>query len=210
MSARASGPGGSIVPERPRGEAAGVTSVATGSPASLRVGLGRDAHHFGPGLGLRLGGVAFDLAPRLHGHSDGDVVLHAIADALLGGAALGDLGRLFPAGPETPRDADSRELLAAVVGRVRAAGWHPVSLDVTIVGARPKLVGRLDEIGASIAALVGLERERISVKGSTGNLAGMEGAGRGISALATALLEPVPSPGHAVDGGPTGIAEDAR
>ncbi len=157
-----------------------------------RVGLGDDSHPFGPGEPLALGGLTFEGAPRLHGHSDGDVVLHAVADALLGAASLGDLGRAFPAGPETPRGIASAELLREVVRRVGAAGFRPSSVDVTIIAARPRLGARLDEMREAVAALLGLEPGFVGVKASTGNLAGMEGAGRGVSARAVALVEPVP------------------
>jgi 2-C-methyl-D-erythritol 4-phosphate cytidylyltransferase/2-C-methyl-D-erythritol 2,4-cyclodiphosphate synthase len=158
---------------------------------SVRPGLGLDSHPFGPGEPLMLGGIEFVGAPRLAGHSDGDVVLHAVADACLGAAALGDLGRLFPAGAETPRGVASSLLLAAVLARVAERNLRPASVDVTIVGARPRLAGRLDDIQASLAALLGLPLDRVGVKASTGNLAGMEGAGRGISASAIAVLETV-------------------
>lgn len=157
--------------------------------ARPRVGLGGDSHPFGPGGPLVLAGVRLDGAPRLHGHSDGDVALHAVADALLGAASLGDLGRLFPAGPATPRGVASGDLLRAVVGRLAGAGYRPVSVDVTIVAARPRLAGRLDDMRDAIASLVGLDPDCVSVKASSGNLAGMEGAGRGISAQAVALVE---------------------
>ena len=157
---------------------------------TVRVGLGEDGHSFGPGEPLALAGIVIDGAPRLHGHSDGDVALHAVCDALLGAVGQGDLGRIFPAGPATPAGIASRELVAACLDRVRAAGWDPVSVDLTIVGARPRLAGRLDDMAASIAALLGLAPERISVKASTGNLAGFEGAGRGISARAIAVVAP--------------------
>lgn len=154
-----------------------------------RVGLGSDRHAFGPGEPLALGGLSFPGAPRLYGHSDGDVALHAVADALLGAAGLGDLGRLFPSGPQTPRGIASSELLAEVRDRVAAAGLRPASLDLTIVGARPRLADRLDEMGATIARLLDLPPGRVNVKASTGNLAGPEGAGRGIAAEAVVLLE---------------------
>lgn len=157
--------------------------------ARLRVGFGRDEHPFGPGAPLVLGGVEFAGAPRLHGHSDGDVALHAVADALLGAAGLQDLGRLFPAGPETPRGIDSRAIVADVVGRLREAGYRPASIDLTIVGARPRLEGRLDRIRDTVAVLLGLDPTAVAVKASTGNLAGMEGAGRGIGAQAVVTLE---------------------
>ncbi len=163
--------------------------------ATLRVGFGDDGHPFGPGRPLALAGLVFEDAPALHGHSDGDVALHAVCDALLGAAGLGDLGRLFPAGPATPSGIASRELLAACAERVRAAGFAPVSLDLTVIGARPRLAGRLDAMAASVAAIAGLPAERVNVKASTGNLAGFEGAGRGISARAVAVVVARPDRG---------------
>jgi 2-C-methyl-D-erythritol 4-phosphate cytidylyltransferase/2-C-methyl-D-erythritol 2,4-cyclodiphosphate synthase len=158
--------------------------------ASVRTGLGGDSHPFGPGGPLALGGIEISGAPRLSGHSDGDVALHAVAGALLGGAGLGDLGRLFPAGPTTPRGIASTDLLAEVIKRVGAAGFRVSAIDVTIVAARPRLGGHLSAMGERIGALVGLSPDQVNVKASTGNLAGMEGAGRGISAQAIATLEP--------------------
>jgi 2-C-methyl-D-erythritol 4-phosphate cytidylyltransferase/2-C-methyl-D-erythritol 2,4-cyclodiphosphate synthase len=155
-------------------------------------GYGSDSHPFGPGEPLALGGIAIPGAPRLHGHSDGDVALHAIADALLGASGLGDLGRIHPAGPDTPRGIASGELLRSVVRRLSVAGYRPASIDVTIVAARPRLRGFLDDMRTAIADLVGLEADRVNVKASTGNLAGMEGAGRGVSAQAVAVVEALP------------------
>jgi 2-C-methyl-D-erythritol 4-phosphate cytidylyltransferase/2-C-methyl-D-erythritol 2,4-cyclodiphosphate synthase len=157
-------------------------------PTGLRVGTGHDGHPFGPGGPLVLGGVTIPGAPRLHGHSDGDVVLHAVADALLGAAALGDLGRLFPAGPETPKGVASGELLDGVVDRLAGAGLAPRRVDVTIIGARPRLAGHLDAMRSAIAEALGIEADAVSVKASTGNLAGDEGAGRGLSAEAVAIV----------------------
>lgn len=159
--------------------------------AAPRVGFGHDGHPFGVGSGLRLGGIELHSAPRLHGHSDGDVALHAVADALLGAAALGDLGRLFPADSRTPRGIGSDVLVAEVIRRLSAVGLRPASVDVTILAARPRLGTRLDAMRAAIAELLGIAGDRVSVKASTGNLDGMEGAGRGISARAVAVVEPV-------------------
>jgi len=154
-----------------------------------RVGEGTDSHPFGPGEPLILGGVAIPGAPRLHGHSDGDVALHAIADALLGAAALGDLGRLAPAGPETPRGIASGELLRLALARLEEVGARPLSIDLTIAGARPRLAAWLEPMRRAIAGLIGLPPGSVSVKASSGNLAGMEGAGRGLSAHAIAVIE---------------------
>ena len=159
--------------------------LAAGAP---RVGFGHDSHPFGPGSPLRLGGIAIDGAPALAGHSDGDVVLHAVADALLGAAGQGDLGRLFPSDERTPRAIDSGVLLREVVARLAAAGLRPASLDVTIIGARPRLGSRLDAMRATIAGALGLDAALVNVKASTGNLAGDEGAGRTISARAVATV----------------------
>jgi 2-C-methyl-D-erythritol 4-phosphate cytidylyltransferase/2-C-methyl-D-erythritol 2,4-cyclodiphosphate synthase len=153
------------------------------------VGLGQDSHPFGAGYPLWLGGVEFPGVPRLSGHSDGDVVLHAVADALLGAARLGDLGRIFPADDRTPRGISSSALLGEVLARLAAAGLRPATLDVTIIGARPRLGAHLDDMRDRIAVLSGVTPADVSVKASTGNLAGAEGEGRGISATTVALVE---------------------
>jgi 2-C-methyl-D-erythritol 4-phosphate cytidylyltransferase/2-C-methyl-D-erythritol 2,4-cyclodiphosphate synthase len=163
--------------------------LLAGPVPTRRTGIGHDAHPFGPGEPLRLGGVEIAGAPRLHGHSDGDVVLHAVADALLGAAGLGDLGRLFPPDASTPVGIDSRELLAQVVARLADAGWRPAEVDLTVVAHRPRLAAHLDAMRAVIAADLGLEPKAVSVKASTGNLDGSEGAGRSISTLALATIE---------------------
>jgi 2-C-methyl-D-erythritol 4-phosphate cytidylyltransferase/2-C-methyl-D-erythritol 2,4-cyclodiphosphate synthase len=166
-----------------------IAGLLGGGARSTRTGIGQDSHPFGPGSPLRLGGVDIPGAPALHGHSDGDVALHALADALLGAAGAGDLGRLFPAGPATPRGADSRELLAAVIARLAGDGWRPAGLDLTIVAARPRLERHLDAMRDAIAGTVGLPVGTVNVKASTGNLEGDEGAGRAISAVAIATIE---------------------
>jgi 2-C-methyl-D-erythritol 4-phosphate cytidylyltransferase / 2-C-methyl-D-erythritol 2,4-cyclodiphosphate synthase len=170
------------------GDMARVEAILSPTFRNGRTGFGSDSHPFGPGTGLALGGLLIDGAPALYGHSDGDVLLHAVADALLGAAGLGDLGRIFPAGPSTPGGIDSAALLSDVVGRVAVAGYEVANLDCTIVGARPRLAGWLPAMGERVASLVGVESTAVNVKASTGNLDGMEGAGRGISASAVAVL----------------------
>jgi 2-C-methyl-D-erythritol 2,4-cyclodiphosphate synthase len=160
--------------------------------ARVRVGYGSDSHPFGPAMGLALGGLVVDGAPRLYGHSDGDVLLHAIADAMLGAAGLGDLGRIFPAGPTTPEGIASHHLLAEVVHGVRSHGFAVETVDCTIVAARPRLASRLPAIGERIAELLRVDPSAVNVKASTGNLDGMEGAGRGISATAVVALTSAP------------------
>ncbi len=156
-----------------------------------RVGHGADEHPFGEGAGLALGGIVIPAAPRLHGHSDGDVALHAVADALLGAAGLGDLGRLFPAADPTTRGIASAELLRTVVERLAAAGWRPSAVDVTIRAARPRLgAPRLEAMREAIARLLDLPPQLVEVKASSGNLIGYEGAGRGVAATALATVMP--------------------
>jgi len=156
--------------------------------AATRIGFGRDRHPFGPGEPLHLGGVEVPGAPRLHGHSDGDVALHAVAGALLGAAALGDLGSLFPADARTPRGIASGELLRAVVSRLAEAGWAPASVDVAITAGRPRLGGHLAAMRTAIATLTGLDTATVAVDASTGNLSGDDGAGRTISADAVTTI----------------------
>jgi 2-C-methyl-D-erythritol 4-phosphate cytidylyltransferase/2-C-methyl-D-erythritol 2,4-cyclodiphosphate synthase len=157
-------------------------------PGVTRTGFGRDGHPFGPRVGLRLGGVEIAGAPRLHGHSDGDVALHAIASALLGAVALGDLGGLHPADARTPRGIASTELLANVRARLAAAGWAPASVDLSIRAARPWLETHLPAMRTAIAELLGVDVDLVSVKASTGNLSGDVGAGRAIEAEALATV----------------------
>ncbi|MBX3031017.1 MAG: 2-C-methyl-D-erythritol 4-phosphate cytidylyltransferase [Chloroflexi bacterium] len=169
-------------------EPADLSLLRTMLPTERRHGWGSDSHPFGPRDGLRLGGIEIPDAPRLHGHSDGDVALHALCGGLLAAAGMGDLGRLFPAGESSTRDIDSREIVVSIVGRLRDAGITPMTADVHLAAARPRLGGaRLDAMRATMAALLGIEPDRIAVAASTGNLSGDEGAGRVISA--TALVE---------------------
>ena len=187
---------GGLVPGRPA-SAAPAAPAAAGTQSTTvvatagRIGFGTDSHPFGPGEPLALGGLRVEGAPRLAGHSDGDVALHAVADALLGAAGLGDLGRLFPADGRTPAGIDSRTMLASVVEKVREVGWTPANVDLTIVAARPKLAKLLPAMGDAIAAALGVDPATVNVKASTGNLGGSEGAGRSISASAIAWLVPV-------------------
>lgn len=153
-----------------------------------RTGFGSDRHPFGPGDGLRLGGVEIAGAPRLHGHSDGDAALHAIAGALLGAVALGDLGGLHPADARTPRGIASADLLASVRAALATEGWRPVAIDLSIRAGRPWLADHLPGMRTAIAALLSLDVGAVSVKASTGNLSGDVGAGRVIEAEAIATV----------------------
>jgi 2-C-methyl-D-erythritol 2,4-cyclodiphosphate synthase len=154
-----------------------------GQQPESRLGLGQDAHGFGPQMGLQLGGVTFENAPRLHGHSDGDVVLHALATAILSAAGLGDLGRLFPASDRATAGISSSELLAETLRQAAQAGWQVSNVQVSLVGARPKLGAQgIDAMCRTIAKLVDIDEQAVAITASTGNLYGAEGAGRLISA----------------------------
>jgi 2-C-methyl-D-erythritol 4-phosphate cytidylyltransferase/2-C-methyl-D-erythritol 2,4-cyclodiphosphate synthase len=166
-------------------------TALVGATTVVRTGIGHDSHPFGPGSPLALGGIEIAGAPRLHGHSDGDALLHAVADALLGAGGLGDLGRLFPADERTPRGIASGDLLSSVRRHLADAGWRPTSVDATVVAARPRLGPHLDAMRTAIARLLGLGTEAVNVKASTGNLDGADGAGRSISAVAIAMVAKV-------------------
>lgn len=166
--------------------------------ADVRVGWGDDAHPVGTEGALRLGGLAFPEHPALVGHSDGDVVLHAVADALLGAAGQGDLGRRFPADGRTPEGIDSARLLEQVRAEAAAAGVVALRVDLLITAREPRLAPRLEELGASVAGLLGLPVDAVNAKASSGNLVNDEG--RGAAVRCTALLV---ARGPAAAGGPT-------
>ena len=155
----------------------------------FRIGLGIDAHALEPGVPLVLGGVTFDHARGLAGHSDGDVVAHALVDALLGAAGLGDIGSLFPSGDERWRGADSLELLREAYGEVRRAGFALVNADCVVVGEEPRIAARRGEMRRLLAQALGVEPERVNVRATTTDRLGFTGRGEGLAAEAVALLE---------------------
>jgi 2-C-methyl-D-erythritol 2,4-cyclodiphosphate synthase/2-C-methyl-D-erythritol 4-phosphate cytidylyltransferase/2-C-methyl-D-erythritol 2,4-cyclodiphosphate synthase len=155
----------------------------------IRVGLGRDLHRLVKGRRFLLGGVEIPFGRGEAGHSDGDVLTHAVIDALLGAAGLGDIGALFPSAQEQWKDADSMALLAAAFARVKAAGWRPVNIDCVVSCEKPKLLPRREEICASLARALELAPELVFVKGKTGEGLGPVGKGRVVEALAVCLLE---------------------
>lgn len=161
--------------------------VAPAVGEGQRAGIGFDAHRFGAEGVLRLGGLEFSGEPRLAGHSDGDAGLHAVIDALLGAAAAGDIGSLYPPDDARWRDADSGELLRGAVSTLHAAGWRPVSVDLTIVAAHPAIEPRRVEIAARLADLCGIDASAIGVKGTTSDGLGFAGA-EGIAAFAVAVI----------------------
>jgi 2-C-methyl-D-erythritol 2,4-cyclodiphosphate synthase len=152
----------------------------------MRTGIGIDTHRFEEGRRLVLGGVEIPGERGLAGHSDADVLTHAIVDALLGAASLGDIGELFPDSDELWRDADSMALLRDVLARVQAAGWAVAHVDTTVVLERPKLAPHRDAIRESLASVLG----SVNVKFTTGEKMGFVGREEGAAALAVATLEP--------------------
>ena len=156
----------------------------------MRIGFGYDSHRFEEGRRLVLGGVEFPGETGLKGHSDADVLIHAIVDALLGAAALGDIGSHFPDTDPKWKDADSAQLLAEVVREVRGAGWAIANVDATVICERPKLSPCIDMIRERLAAVMGVGKGRVSVKGKTNEKMDDVGAGVGIEVNAVALLVP--------------------
>lgn len=161
---------------------------ATISPADLRIGQGMDVHALVPGRPLILGGVTIDHELGLDGHSDADVLAHAISDALLGGARLGDIGKLFPDTDPAYKGADSLVLLSHAAAAVREAGFEILDVDSVIAAQRPKLSPHRDAMRANLAAAMGLPVENVGVKATTTEHLGFEGREEGMSATATCLL----------------------
>lgn len=157
---------------------------------TIRVGNGFDIHRFSTDLDrpLVLGGVLFDGERGLEGHSDADAVAHAVTDALLGPAGLGDIGQMFPDTDDRWAGADSVELLAEAVRRVRSAGWSPVNVDVSVIAERPKLAPRKDEMQQRLSAVVGAP---VTIAGRRAEGIGGLGRAEGIACIATALIERV-------------------
>ncbi len=161
--------------------------LLVGGP-ELRVGSGFDIHRFGGGGPLVLGGVVFEGEPGLAGHSDADVVLHAAMDALLGAAALGDIGSHFPPSEERFRGVSSAELAARVAERIRQAGFEIVNLDLTLLAELPRISKRSDAMCEAISRSLGIERRRVSLKATTLERLGALGRGEGIACQAACLL----------------------
>lgn len=156
----------------------------------MRVGIGWDSHRLVAGRPLILGGVRFDHPKGLQGHSDADALAHAVTDALLGAAHLGDVGAHFPPDDPAWKDADSIGLLRCVVARVREAGWQPAYVDAVVVSEEVRIAPRRAEMEARLAAALGLPPDAVSVKGKSAEAMGALGRGEGIAAQAVALLEP--------------------
>ena len=155
----------------------------------MRIGQGFDVHVLVKGRKLIIGGVTIPFEKGLAGHSDADVLIHAVCDALLGAAALGDIGRHFPDTDSRYKDADSRALLREVGGKVKQAGFSVANVDATIIAEAPKLAPHIPAMVANLAADLGLRPDQVNVKAKTAEKLGPIGRGEGIAAEAIALLE---------------------
>jgi 2-C-methyl-D-erythritol 2,4-cyclodiphosphate synthase len=153
----------------------------------MRVGIGYDIHPFAEGRRLIVGGLEFSGSPGLAGHSDADAALHAIADAILGAAALGDIGDLFPPSDQRWKGADSSDLLRQVLTRL-PAGWSVGNVDLTIVAEQPRIAMRRDEMRRHIAGLLSVTTDRVSVKATTNEGLGALGRAEGLAAIAIVAL----------------------
>ncbi len=154
----------------------------------MRIGSGYDVHRFGSGDSVRLGGVTIPFDRGLVAHSDGDVLLHALMDALLGAAALGDIGRHFPPDDVRHAGADSRELLREVARLVAARGFGVANCDLTLIAEAPRIAAHREAMAANIAADLGIDRGRVNVKATTAEGLGALGRAEGIAAQAIVLL----------------------
>jgi len=158
--------------------------------SELRVGLGVDAHALVDGVRLVLGGVEIESPRGLAGHSDGDVIAHALIDALLGGAGLGDIGSLFPPGEPEGEGASSLDLLRRAAVQVREAGWELVNADCILIGEEPRIAPLREQMRERLAEAVGADPERINVRATTTDKLGFTGRGQGLAAQAVALVRP--------------------
>jgi 2-C-methyl-D-erythritol 2,4-cyclodiphosphate synthase len=155
------------------------------------VGFGYDVHRLVEGRPLILGGVEIPFAQGLDGHSDADVLLHALMDALLGAAGLRDIGHYFPPNDTAYKDADSLKLLEAVVGLLVAEGYRPVNVDMSLLAERPKIGPYVEQMRAKISVVLGLAPRRVGIKATTNEGLGFVGEGLGMAAYAVALLEDI-------------------
>lgn len=157
----------------------------------IRVGIGYDSHRFAEGRPLVLGGVVIPHDRGLAGHSDADAIAHALTDALLGAAALGDIGAMFPDTDPAWRDADSIGLLELAVARIRDAGWRPAQCDLTVIAEAPRLGPHLAAIRGRLGPVLGVAGSAIGLKGKTNEGMGFVGRGEGIAVLAVATIESI-------------------
>ncbi|MDQ8154013.1 MAG: 2-C-methyl-D-erythritol 2,4-cyclodiphosphate synthase [Gemmatimonadota bacterium] len=171
-------------------EVAGDTQPVAPARAAVRIrtGIGYDSHRFGPGDGVILGGVLIPSAQKLVGHSDGDAVAHAVTDAILGGAGVGDIGEMFSDTDAVNKGRDSIEMLHLAVERARLSGWTPTQVDVTVIAEQPKIGPYRASMRERLAVALGLGVSDVMVKGKTNEGMGWIGRGEGIAAIAVATL----------------------
>ena len=160
----------------------------TATPLGIRTGIGYDSHRFAPGGPLVLGGVRLPSDVHLKGHSDGDAIAHAVTDAILGAAALGDIGAMFADTDPANRGRDSIEMLEAAVARLHDGGWTVHQVDVVVVAETPKIAPHRDAMRARIAAALAIDLTCTSIKGKTNEGMGWIGRGEGIACMATATI----------------------
>lgn len=155
---------------------------------SIRAGIGYDSHRFAPGGPLVLGGVRLESDVHLHGHSDGDAICHAVTDAILGAAAMGDIGEMFSDKESANAGRDSVEMLELAVERIRRAGWRVGQLDVVVVAESPRIAPYRERMRERLAAATGIAASDVSIKGKTNELMGFVGRGEGLACIATATI----------------------
>ena len=155
----------------------------------MRIGVGYDVHPFDVARPLHLGGVRIDGSPGLSGHSDADALLHAVIDALLGAAGLGDIGQHFPPDDPAYKGVDSKQLLRRTRELLQEKGYRVGNVDATVIAERPRLLPHLPAMRSAIAAVIGIDESRVSVKATTHEGLGAIGRGEGIAAMAVALIE---------------------
>lgn len=156
--------------------------------AAIRVGIGYDSHRFGGGGPMRLGGIDIPADMHCAGHSDGDAICHAVTDALLGAAALGDIGEMFPDTDESNRGKDSVVMLEAALARLHTAGWQVGNVDITVVTQLPKIGPHRAAIRERLAAVLGVGIDAVFVKGKTNERMGWIGRGEGLAVMVTATI----------------------
>jgi 2-C-methyl-D-erythritol 2,4-cyclodiphosphate synthase len=160
---------------------------------TIRVGIGYDSHRFAPPGPLILGGVAIPSDVRLHGHSDGDAIQHAVTDAILGAAALGDIGEMFSDKDPANKNNSSTVMLAAAVQRLRDHGWCVNQVDITVIAEKPKIASHRDEMRSRVAETLGVAPDCVSIKGKTNEGMGWIGRAEGIACMAVATIARSPS-----------------
>ncbi|MDB4916329.1 MAG: 2-C-methyl-D-erythritol 2,4-cyclodiphosphate synthase [Gemmatimonadetes bacterium] len=154
----------------------------------IRTGIGYDSHRFAPGGPLTLGGIRIESDVHLHGHSDGDVIAHAVTDAILGAAALGDIGEMFADTDAANKNRDSIEMLALANAKLRNAGFSVAQVDVVVIAETPKIAPHRDAMRARIGGALDIDVREVSIKGKTNEGMGFIGRGEGIACMATATI----------------------